>query len=73
MDLVHPLIFSIAVVAIGVYGASCIFHPYMKCKQCNRSRESHSATFKGAFGKCRGCNGRGHHVRWGAKMLGTKD
>ncbi|MFG3442720.1 hypothetical protein ACGF0J_36230 [Nonomuraea sp. NPDC047897] len=67
----HPLLI-VTLVATAVYLTSCAFHPYMKCKQCNRSKESHSTTFKGAFGKCRTCNGVGHHVRWGARVLGRK-
>ncbi|MFI6507612.1 hypothetical protein ACIBCT_08410 [Streptosporangium sp. NPDC050855] len=69
---VHPVLI-VAVIAIVFYLASCKFHPYMKCKACNKSKESHSTTFKGAFGKCRVCNGKGHSVRWGARFLGHKD
>jgi len=67
----HPL-FWFAVICIVIYMTSCAFHPYMKCSRCNRSRESHSTTFKGAFGKCPACNGIGHSVRLGAKLLGRK-
>lgn len=69
---VHPLIIIAGIAVVG-YLISCAFHPYMKCKACNRSKESYSETFKGAFGKCRTCNGKGHHVRWGARFLGRKD
>lgn len=61
-----------AIVMAVVYLGSCYFHPYMKCPRCNRSKESHSTTFKGAFGKCRACGGVGHSVRFGAKILGRK-
>jgi len=64
------LIVTLAVLV--VYFGSCYFHPYMKCKTCNRSRESYSTTFKGAFGKCRSCDGRGHHIRFGARVLNRK-
>lgn len=67
------LILAITAIAIVIYLVSCKFHPYMRCKTCNRGKESHSTTFKGAFGKCRACNGKGHHVRWGARFLGHKD
>ncbi|MEV0597614.1 hypothetical protein [Nonomuraea cavernae] len=67
----HPAL-VITLVALAVYFGSCYFHPYRKCKACNRSKESHSTTFKGAFGKCRACNGRGHHIRLGARILNQK-
>jgi hypothetical protein len=67
----HPVL-VITLVALGVYLVSCFVHPYMKCSNCNRSKEHHSSTFKGAFGTCRACGGRGHTVRLGAKLLGRK-
>jgi excinuclease UvrABC ATPase subunit len=67
----HPLI-ALTIVAVVVYMASCYFHPYQRCKTCNRSKELHSTTFKGAFGKCRACKGVGHSVRLGAKILNRK-
>ncbi|GGO71131.1 hypothetical protein GCM10012289_36140 [Nonomuraea cavernae] len=70
-DGMHPAL-VITFIAIGVYLLSCHYHPYMKCKTCNRSKESHSTTFKGAFGKCRACDGRVHHVRFGARILNRK-
>lgn len=54
----------------AVYLGSCAVHPYRPCAACGRSKESHSAMFKGAFGPCRSCAGRGHHVRWGARLIG---
>lgn len=68
----HPLIWLAIAIAILGYLGSCAVHPYMKCPKCNRSRESHSTTFKGAFGKCRACDGVGHSIRLGAKLLGLK-
>ena len=70
-DGMHPAL-VITLIAIGVYFVSCYFHLYKTCKTCNRSKESHSTTFKGAFGKCRACNGAGHSVRFGAKILNRK-
>lgn len=55
-----------------VYAVSCRVHPYRACKACRRSKESHSTLFKGAFGGCRACGGRGHHLRLGARILGKK-
>ena len=55
-----------------VYGLSCLIHPYRACKACRRTKESHSTVFKGAFGACRACGGRGHHLRLGARLLGRK-
>lgn len=63
-------ILLLAIIALVVYLGSCISHPYRACKACGRSKESHSKMFKGAFGRCPSCRGRGHHVRWGARMLG---
>ena len=67
----HPVL-VITLMALGVYLASCFVHPYMKCSNCNRSKEHHSSTFKGAFGTCRPCGGRGHTVRFGARIFGRK-
>lgn len=63
---------SLFVGAAVVYVGSCIVHPYRACKACKRSKESHSTMFRGAFGACRTCNGRGHHLRFGARVLGRK-
>lgn len=54
---------------IAVYLGSCAVHPYRPCAACGRSKESRSQMFN-AFGPCRSCSGRGHHVRWGARILG---
>lgn len=62
----------LALVLVVVYMGSCLVHPYMRCSRCNRSKESHSMVFKGAFGACRACNGRGYHLRFGARLLGRK-
>ena len=62
----------LALAAVAVYLGSCLVHPYMRCNRCNRSKESHSKMFKGAFGACRACHGRGHTLRFGARMLGRK-
>ena len=67
----HPLIWLV-IIATVIYLSSCAVHPYMKCGRCNRSKEHHSTSFKGAFGKCGGCNGVGHTVRLGAKILGRR-
>gem|GEM_PF-4733392 len=69
---VHPFVILVGILIIG-YLISCAFHPYMRCKTCNRSKESHSTTFNGAFGKCRACHGKGHHIRRGARLLGRKE
>lgn len=66
-----PLL-TLALVVVAVYLGSCMVHPYVRCSSCNRSKESHSTVFKGAFGPCRACNGRGHHLRFGARILGRK-
>jgi hypothetical protein len=67
----HPALFF-TLVAVAVYLGSCVVHPYKGCKACKRSKESHSTLFKGAFGACRACGGRGHHLRLGARILGRK-
>ncbi|WP_049562284.1 hypothetical protein [Nonomuraea sp. SBT364] len=54
----------------AIYLGSCAAHPYRACGACGRSKESHSTMFKGAFGACRSCAGRGHTVRLGARLLG---
>ncbi|MGC5015510.1 hypothetical protein ACLQ2R_32520 [Streptosporangium sp. DT93] len=72
-DLAVNPVLAIAVILTILYLISCKFHPYMRCKACNKSKESNSTTFKGAFGKCRTCNGKGHSVRLGARFLGHKD
>lgn len=69
---VHPLL-TLALIMIAVYLGSCLIHPYRRCRSCNRSKESHSTLFKGAFGKCLSCRGVGHHIRWGARLLGRKN
>lgn len=66
-----PILFF-ALCFVAVYMGSCVIHPYKACKACKRSRESHSTLFKGAFGACRSCHGRGHHLRFGARLLGRK-
>lgn len=65
-------ILLLALATAAVYMISCVVHPYRVCKTCNRSKETHSSTFKGAFGPCRSCQGRGHHLRFGARILGRK-
>lgn len=67
----NPILFF-ALAAAAIYLGSCAVHPYKACKACKRSRESHSTLFKGAFGTCRSCRGRGHHLRLGARFLGKK-
>jgi hypothetical protein len=66
-----PIVFF-ALVFAAVYLASCAIHPFKACKACKRSRASHSTMFRGAFGACRSCRGRGHHLRFGARLLGRK-
>ncbi|MET8864717.1 hypothetical protein ABZW11_17405 [Nonomuraea sp. NPDC004580] len=63
-------ILLLALIAAAVYLGSCARHPYRPCKSCGRSKETRSQLFKGAFGACRGCRGRGHYVRWGARLIG---
>lgn len=67
----NPILFF-ALISAAVYLGSCVVHPFKACKACKRSKESHSTLFKGAFGACRSCNGRGHHLRLGARLLGRK-
>jgi hypothetical protein len=66
----EPIWLVLAIVV--VYLGSCAAHPYRACKACGRSKESHSSLFKGAFGPCPSCKGRGHHLRLGARLLGRK-
>ncbi|MFI7644297.1 hypothetical protein [Nonomuraea sp. NPDC049400] len=68
----NPVVLSILAGAAVTYVASCVVKPYKICKACNRSKESHSKLYKGAFGPCRACKGAGHHVRVGARILGRK-
>lgn len=63
---------SLIVGAAVVYMGSCIVKPYRACKACHRTKESHSTLFKGAFGACPSCRGVGHHLRFGARLLGRK-
>lgn len=70
--LSNPVLRWILAGILVTYMGSCIVKPYRICKACNRSKESHSSTFKGAFGPCRACKGVGHHVRVGARILGRK-
>jgi len=72
VEAVHPL-FTLILIFIVVYMGSCVIHPYVRCRACNRSKESLSRTFRGAFGPCRSCKGRGHHLRFGARLIGRKD
>lgn len=65
-------ILLLALIAVAVYLGSCLVHPYRACNACGRSKESHSTLFRGAFGACRACNGRGHTLRFGARLLGRK-
>lgn len=67
----NPILFF-ALISAAVYLGSCAIHPYRACKACKRSKESHSTLFKGAFGTCRSCKGRGHHLRFGARLLGRR-
>ena len=67
----NPILFF-ALCFVIVYMGSCMLKPFRVCKACRRTRESHSKLFKGAFGACRSCNGRGHHLRLGARLLGKK-
>lgn len=67
----EPILLLVLAVAV-VYMGSCLVHPYKACKACKRSKESHSTLFKGAFGACRSCKGVGHHLRFGARLLGRK-
>jgi hypothetical protein len=68
----NPAALALVTGVIVVYMSSCIVKPYRICKACRRTKESHSKIFKGAFGACRSCRGRGHHLRLGARMLGKK-
>lgn len=62
--------FIIGYIVVNVL--SCIVKPYKVCKACNRSRETHSTIFPGAFGSCRACKGVGYRLRFGARILGKK-
>ena len=68
----NPAALAFIVGYIVVYMGTCIVKPYRVCKACNRSKETHSKLFPGAFGACRACSGRGHHLRLGARILGRK-
>ena len=66
----EPLL--VLVLIAVVYLGSCAVHPYLRCTACNRSKETSSVVFKRAFGPCRNCRGRGHTLRFGARVLGRK-
>ena len=66
--IVSPV--GLILIATAIYLGSCARHPYRPCKACGRSKESHSTLFKGAFGRCPSCRGRGQSVRWGARLIG---
>lgn len=68
----NPAVLSLIVGAAAVYMGSCVVKPYRACKACKRSKESHSTLFRGAFGRCPACKGVGHHLRFGARILGRK-
>lgn len=70
--LTNSAALSLVLGILVVYMGSCILKPYRACKACKRSKESHSKLFKGAFGACRSCNGRGHHLRFGARIMGRR-
>lgn len=61
---------GLTVLGLVGYLVSCGAHPYRVCTACGGSKESHSTTFKGAYGVCRPCGGQGRTVRFGAKLLG---
>lgn len=54
----------------AVYLLSCAIHPFKVCPACQKTGQSTSTTFKGAFGPCRRCGGSGRRIRAGARLLG---
>ena len=58
-----------AVLAAGAYVISLRVHPWAPCRRCAGGGKSRDRIFRGAFGTCKACGGRGRHPRLGVRVL----
>ncbi|WP_157249710.1 hypothetical protein [Nonomuraea typhae] len=47
-------------------------HPYVYCRRCNGTGARRSRIYAHSFGICPNCDGSGHRLRLGARLLNVR-
>ena len=63
------LVIAVAAITVAAYLISLKVHPWAPCSRCSGGGKSRDRLWRGAFGTCPSCGGRGKHPRLGVKVL----
>jgi DnaJ-class molecular chaperone len=63
------IVLAAAVLAVTVYLASLRIHPWTSCRRCSGGGKSRDRIWRGAYGTCKACGGRGRKPRAGIRIL----
>lgn len=62
------LLAALAVLAAAAYARSLWVHPWIRCRPCKGSGRTRDRIWRGAYGSCPKCGGRGRKPRLGIRV-----
>lgn len=63
------LIVAVVAITAAAYVISLRVHPWIACRRCNGGGRSRDRLWRGAYGSCPACAGRGRKPRLGVRVL----